>query len=147
MPPHSLQSAPWLRYVGLPYRWGGDPNRHGSTDCLRLTIAVLDLYGAPRPLMIKREWYKAAARCRWRPLLEELATISRPVSGAMPLDVALLAGGEPIALGVCVAGGVLTTCQGLGVHWRPLAACQVRRWLRFLPPGPGDAIPAPNLVL
>lgn len=145
MPQHATQTAPWARYIGLPYRWGGDPDRHGATDCLRLTIAVLGLYDAPRPPRIKREWYEAAGRCCWRPLLEELAAISRPVPGAMPLDVALLAGGEPIALGVCVAGGLLTTCQGQGVHWRPLAACQIRRWFQFQPPAP--AITTPTLIL
>lgn len=131
--------------MGLPYRWGGDPDRHGGTDCLQLTVAVLGLYDAPRPAVIKPEWYAAAGRGRWHPLLKELATISEPVPGATPLDVALLAGGAPIALGVCVAGGVLTTCQGHGVHWRPLAACQIHRWFRFLPPAP--TTPRPNLIL
>jgi hypothetical protein len=145
MPQHATQSAPWLRYLGLPYRWGGDPDRHGGTDCLRLTVAVLGLYDAPRPAAIKPEWYAAAGRGRWHPLLRELATISEPVPGATPLDVALLAGGAPIALGVCVAGGVITTCQGHGVHWRPLAACQIRRWFRFLPPVPSTS--RPNLIL
>jgi hypothetical protein len=112
---------------------------------LRLTIAVLGLYDAPRPPLIKREWYRAASRGRWRPLLEELAAITTPVPGAMPLDVALLADGEPIALGVCVAGGILTTCQGQGVHWRPLAPCQVRSWFHFLPVAPSTT--APILIL
>jgi hypothetical protein len=138
------QTAPWVRYIGLPYRWGGDPDRHGGTDCLRLTLAVLALYDAPRPA-VKRDWYQAAGRSRWRPLLDELTTISSEVPGAMPLDVALLAGGEPIALGICVAGGILTTCQGHGVHWRPLGVCQIRRWFRFLPPDPVTA--APTLML
>lgn len=130
-----------MRYIGLPYRWNGDPDRGGGTDCLRLTLAVLALHGAPRPPVIKREWYVAARRCRWRELLQELHDTSTPVPGGRPLDVALLAGGEPIALGVCVAGGLLTSCQGQGVHWRPLAACKVRRWFRFLPPAPATAVP------
>jgi hypothetical protein len=137
------ETAPWLRYLGLPYRWGGDPDRHGSTDCLRLTLAVLSLYDAPRPA-IKPEWYQAARRGRWQPLLSELERISSPVPGGQLLDVALLQGGEPIALGICVAGGLLTTCQGQGVHWRPLAACQVRRWFRFRPACPERK--APTLV-
>jgi hypothetical protein len=141
---HPHQNAPWLRYMGMPYRWNGDPACHGGTDCLRLTIAVLTLYDAPRPA-VKPQWYVAARGGRWQTLLEELQAISTPVAGGMPLDVALLEGGEPIALGVCVAGGLLTTCQGQGVHWRPLAACQVRRWFRFLPSSPER--PLPNLIL
>lgn len=144
MPIHATQTAPWVRYLGLPYRWGGDPDRHGGTDCLRLTIAVLGLYDAPRPALIKREWYRAAGRGRWEPLLQELTASSRTVAGAMPLDVALLANGGPIALGVCVAGGILTACQEQGVQWRPLAACQVRRWFRFLPSASNNT--SPNLT-
>lgn len=140
----TTERAPWMRYLGLPYRWNGDPDRGGGTDCLRLTLAVLALHGAPRPAKIKREWYEAAGRCRWKVLLQELDATSTPVPGGRPLDVALLEGGEPIALGVCVAGGLLTACQGQGVHWRPLAACRVRRWFRFLPPAPAVAVP--NLI-
>lgn len=136
------QRAPWQRYLGLPYRWNGDPDRGGGTDCLRLTLAVLALHGEPRPA-VKREWYLAAGRCRWQQLLQELEATSAPVPGGMPMDVALLEGGEPIALGVCVAGGLLTACQGQGVHWRPLAACQVRRWFRFRP---ADEAVVPNLL-
>lgn len=136
----NAQSAPWLRYLGLHYRWGGDPDRHGGTDCLRLTIAVLALYDAPRP-QIKQEWYEFAGRCHWKPLLKELTAGSTTVPGAKALDVALLAGGAPIALGVCVAGGIITTDQGRGVHWRPLAACQIRRWFTFLPSAPVCSVP------
>lgn len=131
-------------YLGLPYRWGGDPNRDGGTDCFRLTLAVLALHDAPRPAQVKREWYVAAGRGRWKGLLKELERISTPVAGGRPLDVALLEGGAPIALGVCLAGGLLTTCQGHGVHWRPMAACRVRRWFQFLPASP--AIVVPNLI-
>jgi hypothetical protein len=139
------EHAPWLRYLRLPYRWNGDPERDGSTDCLRLTLAVLELYDAPCPA-VRRDWYMAARRGRWQGLLEELAAISTPVTGSCHLDVALLHGGdggEPIALGVCVAGGILTTCQAQGVHWRPLAACQVSRWFRFLP---SPERPLPDLI-
>lgn len=141
----TTERAPWMRYIGLPYRWNGDPDRGGGTDCLRLTLAVLALHDAPRPLQVRREWYQAAGRCRWKQLLQELHDTSTTVPGGRPLDVALLAGGEPIALGVCVAGGLLTASQGNGVHWRPLAGCAVRRWFRFIPPATAAAVP--NLVV
>jgi len=135
------QRAPWMRYLGLPYRWNGDPDRDGSTDCLRLTLAVLALHGAPRPPAVKREWYVAAGRNRWKPLLKELEATTVTVAGGRPLDVALLKGDDPIALGVCVAGGLLTASQGQGVHWRPLAACRIRRWFEFLPAAQPVAVP------
>ena len=134
------QHAPWLRYMGLPYRWNGDPDRHGGTDCLRLIIAVLSLYDAPRP-EVKPQWYATAEGRGWRLLVKELAAITTPVEGGQPLDVALLKGGHPIAMGICVAGGLLTTCQGQGVHWRPLVACKVHRWFRFLPSDRASTLP------
>jgi hypothetical protein len=141
----TTERAPWTRYIGIPYRWNGDPDRGGGTDCLRLTLAVLALHDAPRPPRIKPEWYRAAGRGRWKQLLTELHDTSIAVPGSRPLDVALLAGGGPIALGVCVAGGLLTASQGQGVHWRPLAACKVRRWFRFIPSVPAGVVP--NLIL
>jgi len=126
--------ALWLRYMGLPWRWNADPDRDRATDCFRLTRAVLGLYGAPRPARVERVWYVAAGRGWWVELHDELARISRPVSGGKPLDVAMLAGGEPIAMAVCVAGGLLTASKAEGVHWRPLADCTVLSWLEFLPP-------------
>lgn len=132
-----------MRYLNMPYRWGGDPDRDGYTDCLRLTLAVLALHGASRP-EINEEWYEAAGRGEWPALLQELEATTITVPGGRPLDVALLKGGAPIALGVCVAGGLLTASRGDGVHWRPLAACQIRRWFEFLP-APARAAAVPNL--
>lgn len=124
--------ASWQRYLGLPYQWGGDPDRDGGTDCLGITLAVLALHDAPRPAL-KAEWHESAGRGRWLPLLHELDSVSETVPGGRALDVALLDGGAPIALGVCVAGGLITASRGDGVHWRPLADCRIRRWFQFLP--------------
>jgi cell wall-associated NlpC family hydrolase len=33
----NTERAPWQRYLGLPYQWGGDPDRDGGTDCLGIT--------------------------------------------------------------------------------------------------------------
>jgi hypothetical protein len=43
--------------VGLGYRLGGDPEKHGVTDCVGLCRAVLASYGieAPAPT---RDWYR-----------------------------------------------------------------------------------------
>tara|TARA_B100000965_G_scaffold400236_1_gene421775 strand:+ start:1105 stop:1488 length:384 start_codon:yes stop_codon:yes gene_type:complete len=43
--------------IGLPYRLGADPEKHGAGDCLSLCRTVLKHYGiaSPEP---KREWYK-----------------------------------------------------------------------------------------
>lgn len=43
--------------IGLPYRLGADPERHGATDCINLARAVLRHHkvSAPEP---QRSWYR-----------------------------------------------------------------------------------------
>ena len=43
--------------IGLRYRLGANPEKHGAADCLNLAIAVLRWYGieTPKP---QREWYR-----------------------------------------------------------------------------------------
>jgi hypothetical protein len=107
----NTERAPWQRYLGLPYRWGGDPDRDGGTDCLGITLAVLALHDAPRPAL-NAEWHESAGRGRWLPLLHELDSVSETVPGGRALDVALLDGGAPIALGD----------HGQPRRWRALAS-------------------------
>jgi hypothetical protein len=41
----------------MGYRLGGDPVRHGVTDCVGLARTVLDYYGIVTPVP-KRSWYR-----------------------------------------------------------------------------------------
>ncbi|MCT4368481.1 MAG: hypothetical protein N3Z28_12555 [Synechococcaceae cyanobacterium MAG-AL2] len=126
-------TAPWLHYLGLPWQWNADPDRDGGTDCFRLVLAVLALHDAPRPERIHRQWYVAAGRGYWDEVLDELELGTYRVKGGCNLDIAQLDGGAPIALGICVAGGLLTCSREEGVHWRPIDPANVLRWCRFYP--------------
>ena len=47
--------------VGLPFRLGADPERHGATDCVGLARAVLAHYGIVTPVP-ERNWYRRLRR-------------------------------------------------------------------------------------
>ena len=49
------------KLIGLPYRLGAVPDKHGAADCLSLATAVLAWHGieTPKP---QREWYRRLRR-------------------------------------------------------------------------------------
>ena len=50
------QFAP-VDLIGIPYRLGADPIRHGATDCINLCRTVLAWYGIQAPVPA-RNWYR-----------------------------------------------------------------------------------------
>ena len=57
--------------IGLGYRLGGDPERHGVTDCVGLCRAVLASYGIEAPVPT-RDWYRRLRRGDWSIFPEQL---------------------------------------------------------------------------
>lgn len=47
--------------IGLPYRLGADPVKHGAADCVSLARTVLQHYGIESPSP-KRDWYRRLKR-------------------------------------------------------------------------------------
>ena len=79
MKPHHL--------IGLPYRLGADPVRHGAGDCLSLCRTVLKSYGisSPEP---ERSWYRRLKKKDYSIFFEELnrwGVDSPPKLGAIAL--------------------------------------------------------------
>ena len=79
MKPHQL--------IGLPYRLGADPEKHGAGDCLSLCKTVLKSYGisSPEP---KRSWYRRLKKKDYTIFFEELnrwGVESPPKLGAIAL--------------------------------------------------------------
>ena len=60
-----------MQLIGLPYRLGADPERHGAADCLSLSKAVLAAYGIETPTP-QREWYRRLKRGDTSVFQEEL---------------------------------------------------------------------------
>ena len=79
MKPHQL--------IGLPYRLGADPEKHGAGDCLSLCRTVLKSYGisSPEP---ERSWYRRLRKKDYSIFTEELnrwGVDSPPKLGAIAL--------------------------------------------------------------
>ena len=57
--------------IGLEYRLGSDPIKHGTGDCLSLVRTVLGHYGFTVPKG-KRDWYRRLKRKDYSIFFEEL---------------------------------------------------------------------------
>ena len=73
--------------IGLPYRLGADPVKHGAGDCLSLCRTVLKSYGisSPNP---ERSWYRRLRNKDYSIFTEELnrwGVDSPPKLGAIAL--------------------------------------------------------------
>ena len=79
MKPHQL--------IGLPYRLGADPVKHGAGDCLSLCRTVLKSYGISSPDP-ERSWYRRLRKKDYSIFTEELnrwGVDSPPKLGAIAL--------------------------------------------------------------
>lgn len=57
MPCHQRELLDPADLIGLPYRLGAEPARHGATDCINLCRWVLGWYGIEAPVPA-RSWYR-----------------------------------------------------------------------------------------
>lgn len=74
--------------LGMGYRLGGDPERHGVGDCFSLAAAVVRYAGGVPP-QAKREWYRRLRRGDTSVFVEELnrwgVRVDAPKLGAVGL--------------------------------------------------------------
>ena len=59
------------KLIGLPYRLGADPARHGAGDCLSLVRTVLANYSFTVP-QGQRDWYRRLRKKDYSIFTEEL---------------------------------------------------------------------------
>jgi len=112
-----------IELIGLPYRLGADPERHGATDCIGLAIAVLNHYGVETPVP-KRDWYRRLRRGDDQVFEDELqrwgVKTSEPREGVVALCISSMGKG----LAVFAEGGWIAFNEST-VHWSPIGALQV----------------------
>ena len=73
--------------IGLPYRLGADPVKHGAGDCLSLVRTVVANYGFTVPKG-ERDWYRRLRKKDYSIFIEELnrwGVESPPKLGAIAL--------------------------------------------------------------
>jgi cell wall-associated NlpC family hydrolase len=110
IPPHRL--------VGMPYRLGADPERHGKVDCLSLTRTVLAWQGIKTPAPT-RDWYRRLYRGDYSIFKQQLEQWGKIVaSPRLTGTVALCESDNGYAMAVYWEGGFLH-CLTSEVKWSP----------------------------
>ena len=112
--------------IGLEYRLGSDPVKHGTGDCLSLCRTVLRHYGidSPEP---KRDWYKRLKKRDYSIFFEELnrwGVDSTPKLGA----IALCKSDDGYGMAAFYEEGWLSyrkTLESQVVIWSPLEVLSV----------------------
>ena len=74
--------------LGLPYRLGATPEKHGAADCLSLAQAVVRWHGVETP-EAQRSWYRRLRRKDYCVFEDELKRWGEPVKTPRLVTVAL----------------------------------------------------------
>ena len=110
--------------VGMRYRLGASPKKHGKADCLSMCRTVLDSYdiSTPEP---KRDWYRRLRRGDYSVFKEELESWGKETTKMTPGTVALCEGEGALTYGMAVwwYDGWLSF-TGEELTWKPATALQ-----------------------
>jgi hypothetical protein len=112
--------------IGLPYRLGADPVKHGAGDCLSICRTVLAYYkiSSPEPA---RSWYRRLRKKDYSIFFEELnrwGVDSSPKLGA----IGLCKSDDGYGMAAFYEGGWINYQKTFGesvVSWSPLNALMV----------------------
>lgn len=104
------------RLIGLPYRLGADPERHGAADCLSLARHVVGHYGVTMP-PAKRDWYRRLRRKDYSVFPEELSRWGTAIDEPRLGSVVLCKSSEGYGLGAYWCDGCLVFIENQ-VTWK-----------------------------
>ena len=109
--------------IGMQYRLGSDPQKHGTADCLSLARTVLDFYGIPSTPP-RRSWYRRLKNKDYSVFQEELERWGEKTLEPTIGSVALCQSDEGYGLAVYFEEGCLSFV-GSAVRWSPIENLQV----------------------
>tara|TARA_B100000212_G_C27212098_1_gene463472 strand:+ start:348 stop:737 length:390 start_codon:yes stop_codon:yes gene_type:complete len=112
-----------VHLIGMPYRLGADPIKHGAADCLSLAKTVLASYGIKTPEPT-RDWYKRFRKREYQIFKEELNKWGNPTEHSKIGTVGLCKSNEGYGLAVYWGEGWLS-CGESEVRWSPLGYLEV----------------------
>ena len=109
--------------IGLPYRLGAEPARHGATDCINLCRWVLGWYGIEAPVPA-RSWYRRLHAGDTSIFKEQLDLWGTPAETGI---IALVQAGDSFGLAVFYDTGWLhCSTQTNRVIWSPTVKYEAR---------------------
>ncbi len=123
-------AAPWMKYVGLPYRLGGDPTSGTGTDCIRLVLQVLADAGL-KPPAVERRWYKLLAQRDFQAIQADWFELTEQTLEPEQYAMTLLPTQGDFSIAVVVDGGLLAVRATVGVVWVPLSSMRPLNYRRL----------------
>ena len=112
-----------VELIGLPYRLGACPAKHGAADCLSLARAVLAYQGIETPTP-SRDWYRRLSRGDTNVFPEELERWGIKTDLPRLGTVALCEANNGYGLAVYWSDGWLNFA-GSAVVWSPIGGLPV----------------------
>ena len=112
--------------IGMPYRLGADPEKHGAVDCVSLSRTVLKFYGIKSPCPT-RDWYRRLRREDYSIFREQLELWGIRTESLKIGTVGLCKSDKGYGLAVYFENGWLniTSYEGSEVRWSPIDVLQV----------------------
>ena len=109
--------------IGLKYRLGASPEKHGAADCLTLTQAVLNWHGieTPKP---KRSWYRRLYKKDFAVFNDELSVWGQKTNAVNIGTVALCKSDRGFGLASYFEDGWISF-KGLEAGWSRIDALMV----------------------
>lgn len=120
----------WMKYIGLPYKLGADPENGEATDCIRLVFRVLEMGGITPPPITKK-WYLHLARKEAEPIMQDWYSYTEQTFGPEDYAMTLLTPGVNFSIAIVVDGGLLGVRPRVGVTWAPLEHLKPMNFRRF----------------
>ena len=123
-------AKPWMKYVGLPYRLGADPDGGTGTDCIRLVLRVLADAGL-NPPAVERHWYRLLAQRDYQAIKEDWFALTEQTMHTEQYAMTLLPTEGEFSIAVVVDGGLLAVRSTVGVVWVPLTSVRPLNYRRL----------------
>lgn len=125
-----MTAKPWMRYVGMPYRLGGDPSQGRGTDCIRMVLSVLRDAGLEPP-PVERRWYRLLALHDIPAIERDWFNLTEQTSGPEQYAMTLLPNEGDFSIAVVVDNGLLVVKATVGVVWVPLSSMRPLNYRRL----------------
>ena len=111
--------------IGLPYRIGADPIKHGATDCVNLCRFVLAWHGISTPTP-ERQWYRRLRAGDSSIFIEQLELWGHQTTTATTTTIALVRVATSYAMAAYFDGGWLhCSTQTSRAVWSPSVNSEV----------------------
>lgn len=122
--------APWMKYLGLPYRIGADPEDGIACDCIHLVLRVLAM-GGLHPPEVQRRWYNFLATKEINKIMEEWSALTEQTFGPEDYAMTVLPSAMDFSIAIVVNNGLLMVRPTTGVTWVPVSSLQPMNFRRL----------------